>query len=329
MKDEYLKTYNNYIKKVENLKHPIYDSLLNDVEDLKALKLNIGDFTYNYIFYLKKKLPYFEEVTLNDIEENNYPKVKINAIQRQRQKFENRVLSLTKEDDGISEENRVDFIKANAKFIKKQNNNFEAYFSNLFEILAKEYEENIKDNEKGEKIDITQRLIDDITEALHDAEHNYTLSEIAEKRKQGLIDLRNTFEKRLNDVYFEAIKDEIPRKQAVSLLKNIKKEDKRIDFINNLSKEFKGCKPKEFVTLIACLIDLEYLDENEISMIELHKSFEKALKRKPFANAYFRRELKELLPEIKRIKNLEKSRPDIYDVSEKIKGIEREYQIKD
>lgn len=97
------------------------------------------------------------------------------------------------------------FSKSWAKLLIEENKKFEDYFKGLYKDLTYEYNQEIESKNRDEKIEFIQELMDDITRALNNAEHNFSISEIAEGQVSKLKSLRNTFEVRLNDIYFESV----------------------------------------------------------------------------------------------------------------------------
>jgi|25_taG_2_1085351.scaffolds.fasta_scaffold02368_3 hypothetical protein len=85
------------IKKADYFKHKIYECIMLEIENEAFLKLQLGIYKDQLLLELKENLPYFEKVTKKEIKENNYPTVKQKAILNEKAKFEDLILSLTKE----------------------------------------------------------------------------------------------------------------------------------------------------------------------------------------------------------------------------------------
>lgn len=115
------------------------------------------------------------------------------------------------------------FSESWAELTIEESKKFEDYLKGLYKDLTYEYNQEIESKNKDEKIEFIQDLMDNITEALHNAEHKYSISELAEKQVGKLKSLRNTFENRLNDIYFESVSKEsyIKKEKPVKKLNEV------------------------------------------------------------------------------------------------------------
>lgn len=119
---------------------------------------------------------------------------------------------------------------------------FETYFKKLYDFLSKRYDQEIELHlNLNDKVNFIQSLMDEITEALHDAKnkHKHQISELTEQHIYSLDGLRNVFEKRMNDYFYS----------NTSVNKN-----------EGLSNRHKGSKPGRPKTITKSFID--YIDKN-------------------------------------------------------------------
>ena len=163
MTDENRTTFDNYIKlidRAEFLKHKVYDHIITELSDLNFLTIQLGKYQAPFIKAIKDNLPKFESIVNTEIEVNNYDEIEVDAILTQKQKAESLVNSI------------LEFSKDNANIFQKTNEEFESYFKSLYDKTNNDY--------KGKNREFLQKKADEITKALHDAKHNYTISEFAE-----------------------------------------------------------------------------------------------------------------------------------------------------
>lgn len=93
------------------------------------------------------------------------------------------------------------FDKKWAKHLAKENQKFEDHLNGLYDDLYKRYEiefPSIRDQE--EKVRFLSELLDEIIEAKHDAEHNFTISPIVAKSIKKLNGLFKKFEYEIQDL---------------------------------------------------------------------------------------------------------------------------------
>ncbi|SFD72848.1 hypothetical protein SAMN04489722_11914 [Algibacter lectus] len=184
MNDENRNAYNNYIRLIDRaglVKHKVYDHIINELSDLDFLELQLGKYKPIFIKAIKDNLPKFESIVNTEIEDNNYDKIKVDAILNQKQKAESLVNSI------------VEFSVDNANIFQKTNEEFESYFKSLYNNISNQY--------KGKNREFLQRKMDEITKALHDAKHNYTVSEFAENHILDLEDLRGEIETEIQNSF--------------------------------------------------------------------------------------------------------------------------------
>ena len=89
-----------------------------------------------------------------------------------------------------------------AEGIVRENMKFETYYINLYHTLKNRVDDeyNLLETQTS-KVDFLQKLMDEITEANHNAYNRYNIGEIAEK-STGLLDgLFNSFESRIQKLY--------------------------------------------------------------------------------------------------------------------------------
>ncbi|MBQ0770060.1 MAG: hypothetical protein KBT58_12270 [Bizionia sp.] len=184
MTDENRTTYDNYIKLIDRagfLKHKVYDHIITELSDLDFLEIQLGKYKAPYIKAINDNLPHFESIVNTDIEVNNYDKIEVDAILTQKQKAENLVNSI------------LEFSKDNANIFQKTNEEFESYFKSLYDKTNNDY--------KGKNREFLQKKADEITKALHDAKHNYTISEFAENYIFDLEYLRTEIETEIKNSF--------------------------------------------------------------------------------------------------------------------------------
>lgn len=212
--DQYLQNMLQF----ENLKHNIYEYIINELHDdnLFVIENDLGNpYTGIYVYNLHENLKEFEIIVNTAIENNNFDSTTIDIIQNQKQEAESLVKSRLKHYQKKGKQKAKEIIKANKQF--------ERYFISLYSTLN-----NISENESNESL---QSKVDEINKALHDEKHNYTVSEFAENHIERLKELKQTFETRIqNSFVVESIE---PRAAQIKELQPIPENAKHI-FTNDI-----------------------------------------------------------------------------------------------
>ena len=183
-------------------------------------------------------------------------------------------------------------------YIIETNEDFEKYYCSLRQKLIDRFENDFEAYQNREaKANFLQELMDEILHANHEMNHNYNISEIAEKNENDLKSLMIFFESENQKLFIprhssKKIKSKAGRKKAIT--KNAKEYLSKEKFLNDnhkrrfielLQESYKNYSHKNFNFLMRVLNNERYLEK--VENVCLKEAFEKAFEREPQSQTNF------------------------------------------